>query len=447
MARSVIAPALAPGISAGGVASTARGLRFALLATPLIGATFLSKFAFPPFGALGFGISVFLLLAALVVGSLGGCLSVEPRRLTVFVTMIGILGLFQILQPDSFSALSLLLLVAVHLPYVFMVPHSGDGDRIIKFFLGIATFFAMCGIAQYSLRFVVNVRFLFPIENFVPDTFIVQHFNHQAAMEYGSHEYRANGVFLLEPSFFSQVLAVAIVAELCTLGRVSRLAVFGLALLVSYSGTGLLVLAICLPLCVLTQRRWGLLLAGLIALVLLIPLHEYLHADRLVSRVAEFSSIHSSGYSRFVGGFYLFDQFLWHHPWRTLFGYGAGSFTNYATRVHYGAGEMALFKILFEFGLVGAAAYFGFLFCCLFYSPAPRLLTLAVGITYFLNGIYTPVAHGLALSLLLWNSAHAKGGRAEWLIGSDRKRPAKEFALRDPTANPATALLVPKVGG
>jgi hypothetical protein len=30
------------------------------------------------------------------------------------------------------------------------------------------------------------VRYLFPIENFVPNTFIVQHFNHQAAMEYGS---------------------------------------------------------------------------------------------------------------------------------------------------------------------------------------------------------------------------------------------------------------------
>jgi hypothetical protein len=417
------------------------------LATPLIGATFLSKFAFPPFGAQGIGISVFLLLTALVVGSVCGCLGVEPRRLTVFVTMIGILGLFQILQPDSFSALSLLLLVAVHLPYVFTVPHSGDGDRIIKFFLGTATIFAICGIAQYSLQFVLNPRFLFPIENFVPDTFIVQHFHHQAAMEYGSHEYRANGVFLLEPSFFSQVLAVAIVAELCTLSRVTRLAIFGLALLVSYSGTGILVLAICLPLCVVQRRRWGLLLVGLIALLVMIPLQEYLHADRLISRVAEFGSIQSSGYSRFVGGFYLFDQFLWHDPWRTLFGYGAGSFTNYATRVQYAAAEMALFKIVFEFGLLGAVAYFGFLFCCLFYSPAPRLLTLAVGITYFLNGIYTPVAHGLALSLLLWNSAHATVGRAEWLAGSDRKRRAKELALRHPMPNPATALLAPKARG
>jgi hypothetical protein len=413
-------------------------MRFAFLATPLVGATFLSKFAFPPFGAQGIGISLFLLLAALFAASISGCVSLEPRRLTLFVTLIGILGLIQMLQPDSFSITSFLLLVAVHLPYVFTVPHSDDSDRIIKFFLGIVTVFALCGIAQYSLQFVVNARFLFPIENFVPDTFIVQHFNHQAAMEYGSQEYRANGVFLLEPSFFSQILAVAIVAELCTLGRVSRLALFGLALVVSYSGTGIMVLAICLPLCIVARHRWGLLLLGLLALAVLIPLQVYLHADRLVSRIAEFSSIQSSGYSRFVGGFHLFDQFLWHDPWRALFGYGAGSFTNYTLRVHYAAAEMALFKIVFEFGLVGAVAYFGFLFGCLYYSRAPRLVTLAVGITYFLNGIYTPFAHGLALSLLLWNSAQTKRGRVEWLA---------VFALRDPIAYPATALLAPKAGG
>jgi hypothetical protein len=392
-----------------------RGLRFALLATPLIGATFLSKFAFPPFGAQGIGISLFLVIGAVIAGSMGGFLNIEPRRLTLYVGLLVILGMIQILQPDSFSALSFLLLAAVHLPYVFSVRDGDDGGRIIKLFLGTVTVLACCGIAQYGLQFIVNARYLFPIENFVPDTFIVQHFNHQAAMEYGSQEYRANGVFMLEPSFFSQVLAVAIIAELCTLGRISRLAIFGIALLVSYSGTGIMVLAVCLPLCMVTQRRWGALLLGVLALVMVVALHEYLHADRLLSRIAEFSSSRSSGYSRFIGGFYLFDQFLWNDPWRTFFGYGAGAFTNYAARAHYGAAEMALFKVVFEFGLVGAAAYFGFLFCCLFYSRAPRVLTLAVGVTYFMNGIYTPFAHGLALSLLLWNSGSPQEGRTTWL--------------------------------
>ncbi len=255
-----------------------------------------------------------------------------------------------------------------------------------------------------ALHSVVNSRFLFPIENFVPSSFIVQHFNKQAAVAYGSDVYRANGVFLLEPSFFSQVLAVAVVAELCTRARATRLAVFGAALVVSYSGTGMLVLAICLPLYAVMRRRWGLLLIGAIALVAMIPLQEHFHGIRLLSRVAELGSAHSSGFARFVGGFLLFDQFLWSDPWRTLFGYGAGAFANYASHTHYAVAEMALFKIVFEFGLIGALAYFGFLFCCLLTSKAPRLLTLAVGITYLLNGMYTPFAHGLAMGLLLWNS-------------------------------------------
>jgi hypothetical protein len=227
------------------------------------------------------------------------------------------------------------------------------------------------------------------------------------------------------------------VAELCTLGRVTRLAIFGLALLVSYSGTGIIVLAICLPLCVVSQRRWGLLLVGVIGLIAIVALNEFFHVGRLLSRVDEFTSIRSSGYGRFVGGFYLFDRFLWPDPWRTLFGYGAGSFISHAS--HDGiAGEMALFKIVFEFGLLGAVAYFGFLFACLLYSPAPRLLTLAVGITYLLNGIYIPFAHGLALSLLLWNSPNTLGRRAVWLDGWNRTGPFRNSL--------ATTMLVPKLG-
>jgi hypothetical protein len=417
-----------------GTESTPRWLRFALLVAPLIGATFLSKFGFPPLAALGIGVSIFFLLAVLAAGAVLGGLSIEPRRLALFAAMVGILGLIQIFQPNSFSPSSLLLLICVHLPYIFTISGSDDKDRIIRFFLGIVMVFACCGIAQYCLQFFVNPRFLFPIENFTPDSFIVQQFNHQAAMEYGSHEYRANGVFLLEPSFFSQLLAVAIIVELCTFGRLSRIAVYGLALIVSYSGTGLIVLAVCLPLCLVAQRRWGLLVLGLLVLAVIIPLQLHFHANRLLSRIGEFDSNQSSAYMRFVGGFRLFDKFLWEDLWRTLFGYGAGSFVSYSSRVHYyAAAEMALFKIVFEFGLVGAVAYFGFLFGCLYCSSAPRLLILAVGITYFLNGIYVPFAHGLALSLLLWNSVP---GRSAWPGVSDRKRPREEYS--------ATPLAVPR---
>jgi hypothetical protein len=416
-----------------GAESSQRALRFALLAAPLIGATFISKFGFPPLAALGIGVSIFFLLGVCGAGALLGGLSIEPRRLALFTAMIGILGLIQVFQPNSFSPSSLFLLVAVHLPYIFSVPGSDDKDRTLKFFLAIVTLFAWCGIAQYCLQFFVNPRFLFPIENFTPSSLIVQQFHNQANMGYGSHEYRANGVFLLEPSFFSQLLAVAIVVELCTFGRLSRVGLFGLALIVSYSGTGLIVLAVCLPLCLIAQRRWGLLVSGLLLLAVIIGFQLYFHGNRLLSRMGEFDSEQSSAYMRFVGGFDLFSKFLWDDPWRAFFGYGAGSFASYASGVHsYAAAEMALFKIVFEFGLVGAIAYFGFLFSCLCSSSAPRLLILAVGITYFLNGIYVPFAHGLALSLLLWSSVGARSVRPQMPVRRQGREVPSAQALPAP---------------
>ena len=72
---------------------------------------------------------------------------------------------------------------------------------------------------------------------------------------------------------------------------------------------------------------------------------------------------------------------------------------------------MALFKIVFEYGLFGAVLYFGFLFGCLSASTAPRLLILAVAITYLLNGMYASFAHGMALGLLLWCPVEGRSPR------------------------------------
>jgi hypothetical protein len=404
---TLVTSATASGGEERGARPTAPGARpgwarFCVLATPIVGVTFFSKFTIPPLGEQGIDVSLFLVLGAVVAGAAAGCIRVDSARLTLYVALIGILGLIQSLQPETFSIPSMLLLAGLHLPYVVAVSREGGGDRIAEFFLEVVTVLALLGIAQYGLQSVVGPRFIFPIESFFPSSFIVQHYNAQAALSYGSEVYRPNGVFMLEPSFFSQVLAVAIVAELGRRARALRLVIFGAALIVSYSGTGVLVLAVCLPLYLAARRRWGLLILGSSLLILVIALHNVLHLDRMFSRLGEFNSTQSSGFARFVGGFFLFDQFLWDDPWRTLFGYGAGAFSTYAPHARYPVAEMALFKIVFEYGLFGAALYFGFLFGCLSASTAPRLLIIAVAITYLLNGMYASFAHGMAVGLLLW---------------------------------------------
>jgi hypothetical protein len=156
---------------------------------------------------------------------------------------------------------------------------------------------------------------------------------------------------------------------------------------------------------------------------------QALHLDTFISRLGEFNSTGSSGFARFVGGFYLFDQFLWAQPLHALFGVGAGSFKDYAPLAHFPVAEMPLFKMVLEFGLFGAIAYFSFLFFCLSSSRLPGSVAFAIGSTYLLNGLYIPFAHALALTLLVWTSA---------------PRPMRRAATNKPaSANPTPALPAP----
>ncbi|CAL1240850.1 hypothetical protein [Candidatus Methylocalor cossyra] len=385
-----------------------------LLYAPLFSATLLAKVSVPPFSQLGLGIAFLFIFLAVGLGMLLGRMRFEGRRTALFLLLIGFFGSLLAVRGEPFSFSSLALLIALHAAYMFQIPRAGDNTgRALATFLDLAGFLAWCGIAQFFLQFVVPAEWVFPIENFLPAAFRVELFNSQGPLSYGSSIYRANGVFLLEPSFFSQLLAVAIVTELCTRNRLSRFPLYGLALLVSYSGTGLMVLALCLPLMVILWQRWDLLLVGALALLLLMAFGEALNLDLFAKRANEFGATGSSAFARFVGGFYLFDQFLWHDTWRTLFGFGPGTYKFYAAQALYPASEMPLFKMVLEFGLVGSALYFGFLYYCVFASAAPPLVRLAIGMTFLLNGNYVPFMHGLALSLLVWTSpaAPAPGGR------------------------------------
>jgi hypothetical protein len=171
-----------------------------------------------------------------------------------------------------------------------------------------------------------------------------------------------------------------------------------------------MILAVCMPLLILKNRRWDLLLLGAAGIAAVGALGESSFVGHFASRTGEFGAVGSSAFARFIGGFYLFDQFLWDDPWRTLFGFGAGSFSEYASRSHYAVAEMPLFKMVLEFGLVGALLYFLVLGYFLFSSPASRILSLAIAIAFVLNGIYAVFAQALALGLLVWPFAGEEGG-------------------------------------
>jgi hypothetical protein len=379
-------------------------------------ATLLLKFSIPPFGERGISISLFLLPVVAFLGWATRALVIDATRLAMFLLLTGSLSVISLFGVEAFSISSMAMFAVVHLPFICAARptvHTEARDRVAmsiqRWFLNLALVIGLCGIAQFFLQSVISVTLLFPIENFVPSSFVVQHFNSQGVLEYGSQTYRANGVFLPEPSFFSQLMGIAIILELTLRGRWHRLAVYGVALLTTGAGTGVMILAACMPLLIFKHRRWDLLLVGVAGMAAAGILGESSFLGHFAHRTGEFTAVGSSAFARFIGGFYLFNQFLWDDPWRTLFGFGAGSFSEYASRAHYPVSEMPLFKMVLEFGLLGALLYFLALGYFLFSPPASKVLSLAVAIAFLLNGLYAVFAQALALGLLVWPFASETG--------------------------------------
>jgi hypothetical protein len=395
-----------------------------VLCTPILCASILSKFGIPGYASLGIGIALPTMMAALAIGVLNNSVRLDPRRLGFYCITIAVLVLPQLLQAGTFSLQSLLMLAALHIPYVMVVTRGHElATPALKFFLHIATLLAACAIAQYFLQGLVDITLLYPIDNLVPEQFVVQGFNAMGTIHYLSSQVRATGVFMLEPSFLTQFLAVAIVAEALTSKQLWRLALYGAGILVAHAGTGILILLICMPFVIITRRRWDLVVLGAIGIAAVFAFGEALNLDMITSRTDEFSDPNSSGFARFVGGFYMFDQMLWPNLPRALFGYGAGAFMEYTHLFTNEVADMPMTKMIFEFGVVGAAVYFTFIASCLFSSPLPKLLSLAIALSFLLNGMYVPFSHGLALGLLVLTSLPPN--RTVPVVKTQRAQPAQ----------------------
>jgi hypothetical protein len=377
-----------------------------VLCTPIACASLLSKFGIPGYANLGIGLALPLTMLALALGMLDNRVRIEPRRLGFYGITLAILILPQLLQAGTFSLNSLMMLALLHIPYVLVVSRGDElAPKVLTFFLYIARLLAVLAVGQYFLQGFVDNAFLYPIDNLIPQDFVVQGFNAQGTINYNSTQIRATGVFMLEPSFLTQFLAVAIIAESVTNRKLWPLALYAVGILVAHAGTGMLILLICMPFVVFIHRRWDLLLLGIVGIALVIAFGEILNLDFITNRANEFEDPNSSGFARFVGGFYMFDQMLWPDLKRALFGYGAGAFMDYAHLFNIEVADMPMTKMMFEFGLVGAFTYFAFIASSLFASPLPRMLSVAIALTFLLNGMYVPFSHGLALGLLVLTSA------------------------------------------
>ena len=158
----------------------------------------------------------------------------------------------------------------------------------------------------------------------------------------------------------------------------------------AYSGTGLMLLLLFLPLAALRHDR----ALPYVLLVMIFALGLFatgvIELTHFTSRVGEFEAVGSSGFGRFVSPFWAAaNQFDMEVLQALLVGSGPGSAKD-VTRTWYGYVEYSAtwVKIFHEYGIIGSFIFACFLAGCLRRSRCPGLAVAAQIFTFlFLQGM------------------------------------------------------------
>lgn len=307
-----------------------------------------------------------------------------------------------ILNPGLASPTSALLLLALYLPFVFHISPRIDTralwDWAIRAFGNVAVFCALCGILQFFAQFAIKATWLFDYAAYLPNVLRMDGLWNTIIPAGGF--IKSNGFFFAEPSGFSQFMAAGLICELNSRKSLWRMALMGVGLLLSYSGTGILIflIAFMFPLNFKTFVR-------IIGLAAVAGLLFFLLADSLnlwftLDRAAEFSSENSSGYMRFVAPFRLLHDRLFVESWTPLIGNGPGAILR--TVMSYDFHDPTWAKVVFEYGIIGAAAILGLVIRSVRRAPIPSPIRAVFFFSWFVGGggLLSPNAVALMFGLL-----------------------------------------------
>jgi hypothetical protein len=376
----------------------------------LASAIFLQRFAIPMGGTAQVPMSFLAGYVVFLTLLLLGRFVISPLLAVLFLAAGGALTFSLLISINTSSIFSYVLLMSIYTLYMFKIRHrSGTFERFGEIYLSLMAFMAALGIAQFFAQFVIGIELAFPIDTFTPETILLSGFNVIIPLAYESTVMRSNGVFFLEPSVFSQFLGMAIILEMIGSQRILRLSLYGVALLLSYSGTGISLVLVFVPLILIKRGNGALVFWGLIGAAIVVFAGEALQLSLLTGRTGEFSSTESSGFARFISPFWLVNDYLLNSPTDFLFGRGSGFMTvllNNPLGRSYLAHDPTWIKLLFEYGAIAWVLLFTYIFTALFQGARVKLLPWAIAFLYLFLGGYllNGMMHLLFLSLVAWHN-------------------------------------------
>lgn len=347
----------------------------------LVSALFLQRFTLP-FGNTFLHLDLVAIGCILLHQFLSGKLAIQYDRLLLFLPLGLAATCSLLLNFKSMMLTGYSLFVVFYSLFTLYRPSTSDQyKRTLQAFQFLVMLLSCLGAAQFVAQFVVDGRKLINFYGIVPDFLFSDPTCGWVAdpRYFGNGIIKSTGMFLAEPSFLSQMTALGILIEVLEFRRPRCLLVMSLGFLVAYSGTGLMLLLIFLPLAGLRHGKAA--LAGLFVVLLMLGLFAtgIFDVSVFTSRVGEFDAPRSSAFERFVSPLWLAaKQFDTGSLRALLVGSGPGMAKTFGD-IWHGGGEFAdWFKLFYEYGIVGSFIFFCFLASCLRKSRCPGLVVAAM---------------------------------------------------------------------
>jgi hypothetical protein len=382
-----------------------RALRFGV--TLLLMSLLLQRFALPLGGA-----------AVSVVGPLGlglmamalaqGTLVLHQGRLLAWLALAAlvVLGLAWRASDTGLAAAtpslsSLLQFLALSAAAVVTFAEPVDEARFFRAVNACFAVVALAGIVQFAAQ-AAGVS-VFSFTGLLPDWMLFEAgYNLQIPSGIGDL-LKSNGFFLVEPSVFSQMMALALIIEVLTARRLRHLAIFAAGLLLSVSGTGWIVIAAFILAAPFGLGLRGLALAAAIVvlvagvaggLVLLAPDI----ADAFAGRIDEVLRPGTSGHMRFVTPLWLLSDMIGGDPTAALLGIGPGAAERLTLAYDYDVNTPV--KVAVEYGLPALLAYL-LLFTLGQRTPTQGAILVPALVLFMVTGGYQQFPPMIFVTLLL----------------------------------------------
>jgi hypothetical protein len=333
--------------------------------------------------------AMYALVSAMV---LAGAAQLNPRGALAYLAVASVAALSFVVnasfEPRPYvSVASLLLLLVLYAPFAVSFGMGALAPKLwrwtVNMYIGFALFMALAGIAQFFAQFVFRAEWLFDYTPLIPEP--IRASGGWNTVSPAGDWLRSNGFFLREASLFSIAMAFALLCELSLARRKWVMAILATGLVLSYSGSGLLCLAVAMLFPLGQRLVLRVLACAVLAAAVFIVFGEALNLSYTLQRVDEINSERTSAYCRFIYPGAMALQQLDANLWSSVLGSGPGTMVRMGGACADGH-QTTYAKILFEYGLGGMLAFGVLVLGALNRSAAPVRIRVAVGVTWLLLG-------------------------------------------------------------